>query len=400
MSSPSPWVLISGDFRRGGGMDRANLELALYLAEEKRVPVHLVSHFVENHLAQHPLVTWHRIPRPVGLHMVGERILNTRGRFICQTICDRHPEARVIVNGGNCVWPGINWAHYVHHVWDPENPNAPWWFRSKDWLHHKLAKRDERAAFEIAQFVITNSEVTRQHVMCCFGLRPDCVRTVYLGSDPNWGEVTPLERREARSALGIPESQVVALFVGALGFDRRKGFDLLLEAWVRLQADHGWDVDLMAAGGGAVSAWQRRIDRAGLGNRIRLCGFSTRVRQLLAAADLLVSPARYEAYGLNVQEALCRGIPALISNSAGIAERYSADLAPMLIPDPENVSDLIARLRAWRRSPEEWKTRFQPLGRLLRSHTWRDMASEITGELEDIEQATRAQPIVARVPCK
>ena len=41
---------------------------------------------------------------------------------------------------------------------------------------------------------------------------------------------------------------------------------------------------------------------------------------VLAACDALVSPTRYEAYGLAVHEALARGLPALVSRSAGIAD--------------------------------------------------------------------------------
>ena len=37
---------------------------------------------------------------------------------------------------------------------------------------------------------------------------------------------------------------------------------------------------------------------------------------------VLVSAPRHEAYGLNVQEAHCRGLPDLVSASAGVAERY------------------------------------------------------------------------------
>ena len=27
------------------------------------------------------------------------------------------PLARVVVNGGNCAWPDINWVHAVHAAW-------------------------------------------------------------------------------------------------------------------------------------------------------------------------------------------------------------------------------------------------------------------------------------------
>ena len=51
---------------------------------------------------------------------------------------------------------------------------------------------------------------------------------------------------------------------------------------------------------------------------------------VFAACDLLIHPARYEAYGLAVHEALCRGLPALVSATAGVAERYPEDLGQLL----------------------------------------------------------------------
>jgi glycosyltransferase involved in cell wall biosynthesis len=283
-------------------------------------------------------------------------------------------------------------VHYVHHAWYLEDRDAPFWFRFKNWVHHKLAKRDEKKALSMAPVILTNSELTRRHVLDCFHLDTDRVQTVYLGSDPEWGPVTPQERLEARAWLGIPESRGLAVFVGALGFDRRKGFDLLLQAWERLCADPAWDVDVIAAGGGALTAWQQKIDRAGLANRVRLLGFSSQVHKLLAAADLLVSPVRYEPYGLNAQEALCREVPVMISAQAGIAERYPAELSQMLIPDPENIPDFVERLRQWRRLADQWKVRFQPLGEMLRSYTWKDMACNMVGVMAERDQLHSESP--------
>ncbi|HLL48166.1 MAG TPA: glycosyltransferase, partial [Longimicrobiaceae bacterium] len=110
--------------------------------------------------------------------------------------------------------------------------------------------------------------------------------------------------------------------------------------------------------------------------------FTDRVPELLAAADLLVSPVRYEAYGLNVQEALCRGLPVVVSGRAGIAERFEADLADMVLPDPEDAAELARRLARWRAAGEEWKRRVQPLGAVLRRRTWREMAHEIVERVE------------------
>src|SRR5439155_23287117 len=121
-------------------------------------------------------------------------------------------------------------------------------------------------------------------------------------------------------------------------------------------ADSAWDADLVMAGGGrAADDVAASVGREGLGDRVRLVGFTDRVFDLLAAADVLVSPVRYEPYGLNVQEAICRGVPSLVSAVAGVAEEYPADLGEMLLPDADDAEDLAARLRRWRADIAGWR---------------------------------------------
>ena len=50
-----------------------------------------------------------------------------------------------------------------------------------------------------------------------------------------------------------------------------------------------------------------------LEGRVRFLGFRRDMPAVFAACDLLIHPARYEAYGLAVHEALCRGLPALVT---------------------------------------------------------------------------------------
>jgi glycosyltransferase involved in cell wall biosynthesis len=114
-----------------------------------------------------------------------------------------------------------------------------------------------------------------------------------------------------------------------------------------------------------------------LAERIKFLGFRQDVPAVLAACDALVHPARYEAYGLSVQEALCRGLPALVSVTAGVAERYPDELHGLLIPDPEDAADLARRLQTWRRDRERIRAKVARLSNCLRSHTWDDMAGQI-----------------------
>src|SRR4029450_246738 len=105
-----------------------------------------------------------------------------------------------------------------------------------------------------------------------------------------------------------------------------------------------WGVFSGGAGGGAggeQEAWAARAKAAGL-TGLRMLGFRTDIASLLAAADVLVHPARYEAYGLGVHEAICRGVPAIVCAAAGVAERFPADLSPLLLPAGAGAGEVAA----------------------------------------------------------
>jgi len=171
------------------------------------------------------------------------------------------------------------------------------------------------------------------------------------------------------------------VFIGALG-DRRKGFDTLFDAWRQLSTDGTWDVDLLAAGAGAErAAWEQRARQHGLSS-IRFLGFRSDIATVIAAADVLVHPVRYEAYGLGVHEAICRGLPAIVSAAAGIAERYPACLGDLLLRDPQQSTELARVLRAWRDEADRWPARVEPFARELRGRSWDAMAADVAALVE------------------
>ena len=379
---PAPWVLVAGGFHRLGGMDKANAALAAYLLARGH-RLHLVAHSVAPEYSTHPRVTVHPVARPGRSTLLGEQLLDLRGRAVARAVAARDARARVVVNGGNCLWPDINWVHCVHHAWPPSDEGAPPWFKAKNRLTSSLARRRERRAIHAARLVVANSERTRRDLIGHLGLAPERVRAVGLGGDPAPAAATPEEREAARRRLGVAWRRPLVAFVGALGHDHNKGFDTLLRAWASLCSRAGWDADLVVAGGGrGVGGWRARVAAGGMEGRVRLLGFTEGVEDVYAAADLLVSPARYEAYGLNVREAVSRGTPALVSGRAGVAEHYTPELREMVLPDPEDAADLAARLLRWRSDIEGWKGRFAPLSARLRGRTWEDMAAEFVSLVE------------------
>jgi glycosyltransferase involved in cell wall biosynthesis len=376
-----PWLIVAGGFHSRGGMDKANAALASYLLERGHA-VHLVAHEIDPKLAGRARA--HVVARPGGSVLLGEQSLASAAARVMRALRARTPRARVVANGGNFVSPDINWVHAVHAAWPPFDTGAPAWFRAKNRLWHALACRRERRALRRARLVVANSERTRRDLVDLVGVEPGRVRTVYLGGGA--GPATARERAVARRWLGVEEGRPLVLFAGALGHDHNKGFDTLWRAWRELSSRPEWDAQLLVAGGGrGLERWRARVAEAGLTDGVRFLDFSERLPEVLAACDLLVSPVRYESYGLNVHEAVCRGVPALVSRGAGVAERYTDPLSEMLLPDPEDAADLSARLVNWRRSLESWKEEFAPLAFELGRRTWADVAAEFVALAEGAE---------------
>ena len=372
------WALAAGDFTPQGGMDRANHALARYLATSGR-DVHLIAHRVWPDLSSLPGVTVHHVPRPFGAHLLGAPLL---ARAASRTARRLGPSTRLLSNGGNTRWIAPTWVHYLHAAYAPQVAAG-----ARARLSAAAGRRRylamEAQTIARAPAIICNSARTAADVRRCYAVDGSRVHVVYYGVDPaQFAAVSDEARRDARRALGLDADSPVAVFIGALG-DRRKGFDALFGAWQRLCGDPAWDALLAVVGVGAeADAWEQRAAAAGLAARMSFLRFRSDIPRVLAACDVLVHPSRYEAYGLGVHEALCRGLPVIVSASAGVAERLPDDLRPLALPEPIRAEDVVARLRAWRGDMAVWRARASAAGETLRCRTWDHMAADIAGIVE------------------
>ena len=371
------WMIVAGDFTPLGGMDRANHALATYLGG--REEVHLVTHRAWPDVATLPGVGVHAVPRPFRRHLLGAPLLARAGRGLWRRL--PQPGRRAVVNGGNCLLPAANWVHYLHAAAEPSASSPAG--SVKNAFAHRRDRAAELAALSAARVVICNSERTKRDVVERARVEPSRARVIYYGSDPaQFSRATAVERAASRTALGKSADVPIVGFVGALG-DRRKGFDTLFAAWRDLCRSTPWDADLVVVGAGAeLPKWRERAAAEGLERRMTFLGFRDDIPRLLAGFDLLVHPSRYEAYGLSVHEALCRGIPAIVSASAGVAEKYPAPLAGLLLADPDDPGELADRLRAWRDNVDRVRAAVVPVSDALLDRTWERMAHDIVQAVE------------------
>jgi glycosyltransferase involved in cell wall biosynthesis len=374
LQAPPPYAIVAADLIRTGGMDRANLALARYLLSTGH-DVHAVSHRADEELLAQPNFTFHRVRKPLNSYLAAGPLLARAGNRVARQIAAQG--GRVVVNGGNCSFGDINWVHYVHAAYTPTAVHNPA-RRLKTACAQQVYLAAEAKCLHSARVIISNSDRTRQDLIDRLGLPSERIHTVYYGNDAKaFSPPSPEERSEIRRALQWASDRPVALFIGALG-DRRKGFDTLFSAWLKLCGRPSWDANLVVIGtGGELLAWKQRAADANLASRISFLGFRRDVPKLVRGADVLIAPTRYEAYGLGVQEALCCGLPALVGAGAGVAERYPAKLKSLLLPDCEDVGDLISRLVAWRENAEQLRETITSAFEPMRLRSWDEMAKEI-----------------------
>lgn len=377
-----PYLLVTGDFVKTGGMDQCNHALATYLAD-RGTETHLVAYRVDEQLAHHPNIRFHRVPKPLGSYFLGNPLLNRIGRTEARRIT--RLGGRVVVNGGNCKWPDVNWAHHLHTRYQPA-VKASLLRRLKAEIEFRQAAIAEREALACAKVIIVESRAIREELIADFGIQDSRIHMLDLGVDREMFRIpTADERLAARTELGLTGERIGAIFVGAIG-DRRKGFDTLYLAWKKLCADPGWDAELFVVGAGfELPAWKTRAMEDGLAGRIRFMGFSPAtdfVARLLHGCDVLAAPTRYEGYGLAIQEAVCCGVPAIASSLAPVSDRFRGALSELRLDDPENVSALVDRFYLWRSRRAEFRTVTAGLSDCLRKWTWRDMAEQLTRIVE------------------
>ncbi|WP_344467939.1 glycosyltransferase family 4 protein [Kitasatospora kazusensis] len=168
----------------------------------------------------------------------------------------------------------------------------------------------------------------------------DRIDVVPHGRDPELlGTVTPERRAAVRAALGLAEGTPVVL--AAARQDYQKGLDVLLEAWPLVLRDAPEAVLLLAGGPGAETARLRALAESA--GRVRFLGPRADVFDLMAAADAVAVPSRWEGLGSTALEAMGVGVPLVCSDVAALRETVGSEDYARLVP-PERPAELAAAL--------------------------------------------------------
>lgn len=129
-----------------------------------------------------------------------------------------------------------------------------------------------------------------------------------------------VQRQATRTSLGIRDSRPTILY--ASKFEERKRPHDLLEAFARLRAE-GHEAALVMVGSGLLEESLRaKVAGLGLTAHVVFPGFvnQSELPNIYAACDVFVLPSENEPWGLVVNEAMCAGLPIVLSEEIGCAE--------------------------------------------------------------------------------
>jgi len=263
----------------------------------------------------------HRIPSPLRavrwfkvwwFDRACERAIAANGRFDLVHGFGKTSRQDVYYDGSGCL------ADF--QSWSIDGAIASGWRRQlrRASPHQRVVARIERARYTRGSYrrVLAISELVRRQILDRYGLPPRDVERLYPGVDLERFAPDPAARERTRGLLGIGGDAPLVAFLGS--DYRRKGADTLIAALARLPDAHAFVIGGERADRRA--AFESKARAAGLGARIHWLGVQPDPQRWLAAADLMLFPTRFDAFGSAVLEALACGVPALVSRRAGVAE--------------------------------------------------------------------------------
>jgi glycosyltransferase involved in cell wall biosynthesis len=157
------------------------------------------------------------------------------------------------------------------------------------------------------------------------------------------------DRRRVKEELGLSAADCIVLFSGKL-IDRKRPLDLL-QAVERLATE--CHLGLVYLGDGVLrEAIESYCHSRRLAN-VRVVGFrnQTEVGRYFAAADVFVLPSEYETWGLVVNEAMCFGLPVVVTDRVGAGADLVRDGMNGYVVPVGDIEKLAAAIRSLASDP-------------------------------------------------
>lgn len=208
--------------------------------------------------------------------------------------------------------------------------------------------------------LLTESE--QQHFMHYYQTPSERFHLLPPGIDKNRITVYDAQHRAAlRNKFGLTPKMKLLLMVGS-GFTC-KGVDRAMLALAALPDNLRSNTKLWIIGQGKLEPWQALAKRLHITKYVKFWGAQSALAEFYGAADLLLHPSYQETAGMVLLEAMCAGLPVLVTANCGYAWHIEAAAAGCTVPMPysqERLNQLLqhmitaSELPQWRRHALEY----------------------------------------------
>lgn len=181
-------------------------------------------------------------------------------------------------------------------------------------------------------------------------------------------------RQAIRRELGVPDAMPAFLYVG----DFRKGLEPAIRALAAVPGAH-----LVGIGRTPPEPYRALAAAHGVAARVTLLPATSRIERYYGAADVLVLPTPYDAFGMVITEAMACGLPVITTPLAGAAELLIDGVHGHLVHSPTDVAALGAAMGALAGDVEGRERMGAAAADLMRAHTWDRVAERTMGVYRD-----------------
>ena len=231
-----------------------------------------------------------------------------------------------------------------------------------------------KGTLEAADLITCVSKHERDMLVSEIGLKEDNIKIIYNGI--NWADWSSVPNKEVFRKQYPTVSEKFVLFAGRLATN--KGLSDLISA---MQLIDKKSVDLVITGADMGLGKQLEKEASDKGVTMHRLGHidDETYRSVLSAAEMLVLPSEYEAFGIVLLEAAAAKTPVIGTNVGGIPEAMSPGNNGLIVEynDVNNLAKSIAILledekmsREMGKSGREWAKKF----------SWESIVKEIEHE--------------------
>ena len=198
---------------------------------------------------------------------------------------------------------------------------------------------DKRLLARFPFVIAVSGEIRRE--LIARGARPERVRTLLNGIDPDAFRRHVEQEGTARTRFGMPTDGFV---IGAVGrLERQKRFDLLIRAFAEVARRHSHARLLIAGEGSARPDLERQIQSLGLNGRCSLVGLQHDIACFHHALDLFVQSSEYEGTPNAVLEAMALETAVVATDVGGTRELCEDAVHGEIVPSGD-VPSLVAAI--------------------------------------------------------